>query len=192
MVGLLEDKLSQGLFDDGGIVAAYTQFVKEVCTIMELKQVRLEDGVRCLHAFTRLAAWVFTEGFTKEGFTCTNYNPPRAFGECWAGQYGELTSSQNKPPLYLFLGMEFSIDKDRPAIVVWIEEDWNNQIYQNFSEPAYPKSLFDYKKDKNNGFLEFKLNDNAFAAFFSKSLEEQKQFLLDFFNAVVDEVTLHY
>jgi hypothetical protein len=39
--------------------------------------------------------------------------------------------------------------------------------------------------------LEFKLKDDAFDAFLQGTLEEQKELLLAFFSAVVDEVAPH-
>jgi hypothetical protein len=192
MVDLLQDKLSQGIFaDKSGIVDAYVEFVKEVCGIMELKKVRPEDGVRSLHAFTRLASWVIAEGLDKEGFTCTKYDPKRAFGECRAGQYGALTYSKSAQDFYPLLGMEFNIDKDRPAIIVWVEEDWNKDIYEKFTELKYSNNSFDYRKDKDNGFLEFSLKDDAFDAFMKAPLESQKKLLVDFFDSVIDEIVSH-
>ena len=126
----LENKLRAKSFPEewGDIIEGYIEYVKEVCSIMELKEIRFGKLISLFH-FNRLIKKVIEE-FDREEFEVNLYKASRANGENWSGQYFSLKKKNKKETIYPFLGIYYG--EETPTIYITFEKDWSKVIYLKY------------------------------------------------------------
>jgi hypothetical protein len=183
-IRFLEDALAQCRFDAESekSIRAYTHYVKEVCSIMELKEIRF-DNLSSLFYFHRLIRKIL-EGFGREGVEVGLYKASRANGENWSGEYFSLKRRDEKTAIYPFLGIYYG--EEPPTIYFAFEKDWCKDIYSKYK--GKEKEADYYYIETTDWEVSFCLNEDKFDDFNKASLEQQEVILRNFLNEVFDEI----
>ena len=184
-IKLLETKLTEKTFDSefDRVIKAYIQYAKEVCSIMEFKDIRF-NTLMSLYYFNRLIKKIIEE-FHFNDFEFTIYKLSRAFGENLSGQYFGLKRKSGKVEMYPFWGIYYG--EEPPVIYFAFERDWCKDIYLRYKGKDKEEKL--YYIETTNWEVSFCLNDDKFNEFNGAPLEKQKQILEDFFSMVLREIT---
>jgi len=183
----IESRLAVKNFDteSENCVRAYLQYVKEVCSIMEIKKICF-DTLSSLFQFNRLIKKIINE-FQRDGFECKLHKPSRANGESWSGQYFSLNRKGAKTVIYPFFGIYYG--EEPPTIYFAFEKDWCRDIYLKYRGKKKENDLYYIEVD--DWEVSFCLDEDKFAEFRKASLEKQEVILKDFFNKVLDEIAQH-
>ncbi|MGA2318759.1 MAG: hypothetical protein ABSG71_20620 [Thermodesulfobacteriota bacterium] len=181
----LENKLRAKSFPEEweDIIKGYIEYVKEVCSIMELKEIRF-DTLISLFYFNRLVKKTIEE-FNREGFEVNFCKFPRANGENWSGQYFSLKKKEKKEAIYPFLGIYYG--EEPPTIYIAFEKDWSKNIYLKYRGKKKEEDYFYIETD--DWEVSFCLNESKFERFNKVSLEEQEMILKNFLGKVIDEIS---
>lgn len=163
-------------------VRAYVGYVKEVCSIMEPKEIRF-NTLSSLFQFNRLIKKIIEE-FHREGFDYKLSKQSRANGENWAGHYFSLKRKNGKQTIYPFYGIYYG--EDPPTIYFAFEKDWCKDIYLKFKGKT--KDTDFYYIESSDWEVSFCLNENKFEEFTKAAFGDQEKILIQFFNRVVDEI----
>ena len=164
-------------------IEAYIQYVKEVCSIMELKVIRFNE-LSSLYFLNGLITKIIHESSFK-GFECEIYtSSPRAHGDCWSGQYLSLKRKSGASIVYLFFGIYF--EEEPPVICISCEKDWCKPIYEQYK--GKEKGGISYNLYADDSEVSFVLKEQMFADFTKATLEQQKIILKIFFAEVIKEI----
>jgi len=177
--GLVEKKFDT---ESENCIRAYIQYVKEVCSIMEIKEIRFVMLSALFH-FNRLIKKIINE-FQRVGFECKLYKASRANGESWSGQYFSLNRKGAKTVIYPFFGVYYG--EEPPTIYIAFEKDWCKDIYLKYKGKRKENEI--YYIEATDWEVSFCLDDNKFDEFRRAPLEKQELIIKDFFNKVVDEI----
>ena len=166
--------------DEKIYIDVYIRYVKEVCSIVELKEIRF-DKLSSLYHFNNLITKIIHE-FSLQGFDCSFYNtPPRARGNGWSGQYFSLKRIAGKTTIWPSFGIYF--EEEPPSIYMAFEKDWCEPIYLEYKNKK--KAGTTYTTYANNWEVVFELNKEGFEKFSKAGLEDQKKILKMFHAEVI-------
>jgi hypothetical protein len=117
---------------------AYINYIKEVCGVMELKEIRFEK-LTSLPYFVNLIKKVISE-FECDGFEIALYNAQRAFGPSWSGQYFSMKKEGSQRTAYPFWGIYYG---EEPASIYFaFERDWCKDIHLKYKGRSIKKDTF--------------------------------------------------
>jgi len=168
------------------IVEAYIQYVKEVCSIVEIKVIRF-DRLESLYYFNNLIKKIIKQ-FNREGFICDLYSAPtRAFGDSWSGQYFGLQREGGKTTIWPFFGIYY--EEEPPIILFSFESDWCKGIYKKYSGKKTTSRV--YEIESNSSGVDFKLKKELFEEFSKATLNRQRVILEEFFAETFNEISRH-
>jgi hypothetical protein len=177
----VHDKSFSGDWED--VIKGYIEYVKEVCSIVEIKEIRFES-LSSLACFNRLVRKVI-EQFQSEILDCQLYKIGRAFGENWSGQYFSLKKKGGKIAIYPFFGIYY--DEEPPSVVFSFENDWCKEIYSKFKGKNKEGNFFDIWSDENE--VTFELNENKYKEFIKSSVDKQEAILQEFFQGMIERIS---
>lgn len=183
-IKFLEKKLKENSFlpESGSPVRAYIQYVKEVCSIMELKEIRFNNLYSLFH-FHALIKKIIEE-FDHEEFEVGLYKAGRANGESWSGEYFSLKLKNGKKTVYPFLGIYYG--EEPPTIYLAFEKDWCKDIFFKYKGKKMEE---DYNYVETTDWeISFCLKENKYDDFNGASLETQKIILNNFVSKVINEI----
>lgn len=167
-------------------IRTYLQYVKEACSVMELKEVRF-GSLLSLFYFNRLVRKTLGT-FHREGFECKLYTAnARAFGENWSGQYFSLKKKDERVELYPFLGVYYG--EEPPTIYFAFERDWCKDIYLKYKGKQSENDL--YYIEAADWEVSFCLSEDRFEEFGKGSLADQEAMLAYFLCKTIDEISQH-
>ncbi|MFX0196400.1 MAG: hypothetical protein ACFFCW_09785 [Candidatus Hodarchaeota archaeon] len=162
--------------DSQPLVRGYIDYIKEVCSMVTIHKIRLEDSI--LHSLFYLNILIkkIIESSSHEHFEYRFYPAQRAFGPSCSGCYYLLTNITSRKVAYPFFGIEYS---ETPYIYVCLD-DWSKEIAQKF------QSLINKRDDfceirKHNGEIDFLLLSKHYQSFNESNLDEQESILRNFF-----------
>ena len=172
----LDSKMQEKSFsaDWEDVIKGYIEYVKEVCSIMEIKEIRF-GSLSSLAYFNRLVKKV-VEQFQSETLDCQLYKIGSAFGENWSGQYFSFKKKGGKSAVYPFFGIYYN--EEPPTIVFSFENDWCEEIYSKFKGKHKEGSFFDIWSDENE--VTFELNEKKYGEFVTSSGDRQEAILQEF------------
>ena len=164
-------------------IEAYIQYVKEVCSIMELKVIRFNE-LSSLYFLNGLITKIIHE-YSFEGFECKFYPPPpRAHGNYWSGQYFSLNRKSGSSTVYPIFGIYFK--EEPPVIYISCEKDWCKPIYEQYK--GKKKGGISYNLDSDDWEVSFVLKEQRFNEFTKATLEQQKIILKEYFAEVIKKI----
>ncbi|MFH0811774.1 MAG: hypothetical protein V2A69_02905 [Pseudomonadota bacterium] len=168
------------------IVEGYIQYVKEVCSIMEIKEIRF-DKLESLYYFCNLVKKIIKQ-FNRAGFVCDLYSAAtRSFGDSWSGQYFSLQREGGKTTIWPFFGIYYG--EEPPVILFSFESDWCKDIYKKYLGKKTNRKT--YEIDSTSSEIDFKLRKEVFDEFSKATLDRQIAILEEFFAAMFDEISQH-
>jgi hypothetical protein len=163
-------------------VEAYMTYVQEVCNMVDLRRIDL-NNLQSLYHFVILLREVLealdhrSASFKYAGNGCN---------DGWSGWYFELSMEEEEKKLLPWAGVYF---KDtQPKIYFAFLKRSAPEIYERWKGRSADRAMF-----KINGVIDYPeiqmvLKENEFARFCTANLEAQRQLLTEFAKAVVDEV----
>jgi len=163
---------------------AYVNYIVEVCSIMEIKEIRFEK-LNSLTYFVNLIKKIISE-FEGDGVEIDLYPAQRAFGSSWSGQYFIIKRKGSQKAIYPFWGIYYG--EDPPCIFFAFEKDWCKDIYLKYKDKKMKKEIFYIETYAAEPQIEFILNDEKFDKFEKGGLDLQEEILKDFFQKVIAEV----
>lgn len=173
-----ESKFKEG---DSNLIDIYIQYVKEVCAMKEIKEIRF-DKLISLSYFSCLVEKIIQK-FNREDYNCAVYSAPnRECNEFCTGKYFTLKKGAKE------LCPWFGIFYDTECIAFAFEPDWCKLILQKYHGKPVKKKMFDIKPEKEQ--ILFVLNPEKMQEFSNAPLYQQENILKDFFNSMVDEISL--
>lgn len=168
------------------VVDGYIQYVKEVCSIMEIKEIRF-NRLESLYYFNNLIKKIIKQ-FNQEGYLCDLYSAPtRSFGDCWSGQYFSLQREGGKTTIWPFFGVYY--DEEPPFILFSFDSDWCKDIYKKYSGKKTTSRI--YEIESNSSEVDFKLRKELFEEFLKATLDRQTSILEEFFAETINEISQH-
>jgi len=177
--------------EDKIYVDAYIQYVKEVCCIMDLKEVKFDnDNLHSLQYFYNLVVTVIKD-YKGNGIHCDFYNAPqRAFSAKHTGSYFSLQRTDTKGIALPFFGIYYGDEIPTPVIYCAFESDWCETIYERLKGREENKEVFSIETNSFDAEIDIALNNSIYQEFVGKeaTLETQKRILEEFFDKVVNEV----
>lgn len=180
----LDRKVHEQEFSGGweDVIKGYIGYVKEVCSIVEIKEIRFES-LSSLVYFSRLVRKVI-EQFQSEILDCQVYKIGRAFGENWSGQYFSLKIKGGKVAIYPFFGVYYN--EEPPTIVFSFENDWCKEIYSKFKGKHKEGTFFDIWSDESE--VTFELSEKKYKEFITSSADKQEAILQEFFQGMTERI----
>jgi|GEM_PF-2353262 len=171
-------------------INGYIKYVKEVCTIMELKKITF-NKLNSLIYFINLVATIIDK-FQKEGLMCERNKDVRRspFAASYSGQYFRLKRVGGKTTIWPSFGIYFG--DEEPMVYIDFESDFCDNIYQQFvnKDKDIKNDIYHVVTNKEDGIVSFCLNKVKFDEFVQENttLGQQKTILEEFFRAVIDEI----
>jgi hypothetical protein len=141
---------------------AYIEYVREVCTIMDIKEMRLENIVS-LYYFNSFLKKVIQAPI--EDYECWLYNKGSSFDDSSSGRYFRLRRKGGKTEIYPWFGLWYG--EENPSIFICFYKDWCSQLYKKYDVKKSKGIYFDkayYDKDNNNA-ITFELSDKSMQEF---------------------------
>lgn len=180
----LDQKLQANAFleESEAFIRGYIEYVKEVCSIMEMGEIRFSD-LKSLCYFNRLILKII-KTYSREGVEVSLHNSNYRYGECWSGQYFRLKRQGSKKTIVPFFGVYY---EGEPEILVSFEKDWNEIVYEKYKSNKKKGILYYTWSDQSE--VVFELNDNEYADFQKSSKEGQETILGHFLDEVIVEVS---
>ncbi len=163
---------------------AYINYVREVCSIMEFKEIRLEK-LNSLPYFVNLIKKIISE-YESNDIEIDLYPAQRAFGPSWSGQYFSMKRKGSEKTTYPFWGIDYG--EEPPCVLFALERDWCTDLYLKYKGKRIKKDIFYIETDAPEQEIEFVLNDEKFEEFKKGELDLQEEILKDFFQKVVAEI----
>jgi hypothetical protein len=185
-VHLLVKDLKEKAYEDSvrALITAYIKYVREVCGLMEIKEMRFENLTSLTHFARLLDQLIQSPPGQFETDAC---NQGKAVSDCEFGRYFWLKKKGGKAEIYPWLGIWFG--DDSLCIFMHFRADWCKRIHSHFKNAQggkYYKKPY-YNEDDYDA-LEFEMKSNVFLEFSQASLERQKEILRDFYDEVLVEV----
>ena len=148
---------------------------------MERRQVEGIDTLNSLNSFIKLVQWTIENNSRAVEMD----DQGGAFGETWAGQYFEVNSTDTK--LCPLFGIAFNDSDDTcPYIVVYFEEEWNQDFYASFQDTTDGETC-EASKNEDDEYVEYRMKEDKFQAFAGAPLAEQENMLKEFLDEVLDD-----
>lgn len=186
----LKENLAAGLFMDASdLVQGYINYVEEVCSIMELKEVRF-DKLNGLHTFVKVLTSAIAD-YSRNGLDIhvKHSYKGRSFGDCWSGKYVQVIDKRTDKEIWPLYAIAYNDEQAMPAILIWFERDYNPNIYTAAQRGEIHQSeSARYLVDSDGEFVQFYLDDGDFIKFCNSSLKAQTLMLQNFFSSVLDSV----
>ncbi len=171
--------------DVGSVMCqAYIGYVKEVCGIVDMKDMRF-DNIVSLFYFAKVIKQTIQSSV--QGYECWLYNQGKSCGDDYSGSYFGLKQKKGKVEVYPWFGIWYG--ESPPTINITFGRDWCSKIhdsYNNKNAGRYFAVPYNDKDDYNA--LVFELNQSVLSEFLGASLDRQKEILQSFFEEVIGEV----
>lgn len=191
-VKLLENRLNGEEFSSNvhSVIKAYIEYVKEVCSIMPIGEIRFERLVS-LYYFNNLIKDII-ENYQNENFECKLNNNTRSaqyrYNECGSGQYFILKRKRGSNKLSPWFGIWY--EKEQPEICITIDQEFYPDICSRFRNRGGNRNLYGIELDESG--VHFILNQDRFNEFNTSSKEQQREILVRFFNEVIENEIAQY
>ncbi|MEK7880633.1 MAG: hypothetical protein AAB210_01900, partial [Deltaproteobacteria bacterium] len=167
---------------DRPIIKGYISYVKEVCSMKEIKEIRF-DKLNSLYYFSNLIEKIIQE------YNYSLYNTIHACGNGDTGKYFILKKGTNE--IWPWFGINY--EDDPPVIGLAFDRYWCKSIFKEYKGKPQKGTMFDIEEYKyaGGGSVSFDLPEEKFNEFKEGSKEQQKSILKEFFNNVIDEISKH-
>lgn len=188
LIGIISREINNlDPLDEGTkMLQAYTEYVKEVCGIVEMKEMRLDKLVSLYH-FNKLVEHIVRSSV--EGYECELINQGKCFGESYSGRYFALSRTGDKIKVYPWLGIWYG--ETPPSIYMSFRKDWCPKFHKDYDINKRNEGNYfapPYHNEDDYDALEFELKHDVLQEFSGASLDKQKTILSKFFAEIINEV----
>lgn len=183
-ISLLEneiDKLDPLLKD-------FVKYLKKVCMVKEIEQIRFDNKfLKSIFYFNNLLDKVIMESNNSLYKYEWYYKQTRAYDNHYIGKY-YIIKSQDTNISFPAIGMIFNSEN---PICIWLDQDWNKNIYDYFKEHK-DQIKEENKLDIDNSSIIFYMNQKEYEDFAQSDKEGQYKILKDFFVRVNNLIEKSY
>ena len=164
---------------------AYIEYVREVCTIVDIKKIKL-DNIVSLYHFNNLLKRVIQSPI--ENYECWLYNRGTPYDDSSSGRYLGLRRKGSKVEVYPWFGIWY--EEKTPSILLCFGKEWSRYFYNRYDVKQSKGIYFDkaYNDEYNSNAITFELNVKNMQEFMKGSVKKQEEILHNFFKEVVGEV----
>jgi hypothetical protein len=180
-------KKSDVVFDDKSwsLLQAYIKYVREVCCIVKLKEIRF-DNIDSLYHFNKLTEQVILSSVA--GYECSLYKGGKSFSETGSGWYFSMKKKGGRTEIYPWFGIWYG-DEDT-IIYMSFSKSWCKPVQGKYPVKGKSGIYFDksYINRDDDNALEFPMTNEKWQEFKDGDLERQKVILQSYFTEVIREV----
>jgi len=170
------------------VFVAYLNYVKEICTMAEFENFTFDPkSLFALTHFVRMAERALRTTSSASYEIVIKPNQKWNFGDSWAGHWFDLKPADPKKTLNLFFGVDFSYERESPAITVDVHEPENPICFNAIKKASLKSSFFEKIFRKENETVQLHMpaeRFNSVSADLSK--ENQLNALRSFLKASCD------
>jgi hypothetical protein len=183
---------SGGYFDqelEKDLIMAYITYVKGVCNMVELGDIKGFENLTSLFYFNNLIKEIISE-FPPDGYETSVYNSGKPFRNDRSGIYFSLNKKGRETTIYPWIGIWYG-DKNL-CIFMDFEQRWNVEIYNYYKGKKEKTATFHYYTNKDDMSINFELEEQKFKEFTQSKLDKQKEILKIFFQEVTKEIGQYF
>jgi len=164
------------------LITAYISYVKEVCSMVEIREMRLDNLESLCYFNLALDNLIKT---APPGYQVKPYNGARSYWDSCSGKYLELIREGRKTGIYPWIGIWYG--SKEIAIYFSFSKDWCKSIYDKYKGRQGETEIFSFY-DNSAEEDEICFEMRKFGEFKKSDVKKQKELLREFFDAVINEV----